>query len=800
VEHDWRLVILAAVVCFFTSLAAMHLFHRAAATHGRVRVMWTAITGAATGCGIWGTHFIAMLAYDPGVATGYDLAMTAMSLIVAAIVTSTGFAVALYSGKAWSNPAGGAIVGGGIAAMHYIGMAALAVAGTLSWQWELVLLSIFLGVVLGGLALLVASRGAGVIPTLGAGVLLTSAIVSHHFTAMGAALILPDPTRSIGALTLSPTMLARAIAGVILLLLAGAVIFAVMERRASERRRAEEEWRNAEEFLRNIIENVPAPVLVKDPHELRCLFINRAGEEFYGIARAEIIGKTAAEVFPQSTAEMMIERDRESLLSLEPTRLDTHKIETPGNGWRLATTTRVPILGRQGTAKYLMTVIEDVTERKRAEEQIAFLAHHDSLTGLPNRAAFSARLSSTLERARESGKSFGVVCIDLDRFKEVNDIFGHLIGDALLKEVVRRFAGAAEGAFISRVGGDEFILIAEEGVDKVMISELVRGLMTSVAEPFKIDDHQIQIGLSAGIAMYPRDAQDETSLLGNADTALYRAKAEGRGEARFFEPEMDLGLRERRALKRDLQSALDRQELELHYQPQALVTGKVIGFEALLRWKHPSRGYVPPGKFISLGEESGLIMSIGEWVLNQACREAASWRTPLQIAVNLSPAQFRHGDLPRLVHSVLLSSGLKPSRLELEITEGVLIDDFDRALASLRRLKSLGVNISMDDFGTGYSSLSYLQAFPFDKIKIDRGFVSNLHRCAQSPAIIRTVIRLGQEFKVAVLAEGVETSHQLEFLSRENCLQVQGHLIGRPQPISSYATIVGADRTSAAIG
>jgi EAL domain-containing protein (putative c-di-GMP-specific phosphodiesterase class I) len=280
------------------------------------------------------------------------------------------------------------------------------------------------------------------------------------------------------------------------------------------------------------------------------------------------------------------------------------------------------------------------------------------------------------------------------------------------------------------------------------------------------------------------------SLVANADAALYRAKADGRGMVRFFAAEMDHRLRERRALQHDLRSAIERNELNLFYQPQAEIGGEVIAFEALLRWHHPQRGSVPPTTFIPLAEESGLILSIGEWALRTACREAASWSKPLRVGVNLSPVQFRHGDLPTLVHSVLLETGLSPARLELEITEGVLIDDFSRTVSLLRRLKAMGVRIAMDDFGTGYSSLSYLQSFPFDKIKIDQAFISNLKQNPQSATIVRAVIGLGRGLDVPIIAEGVETQEQLDFLAEANCDQIQGYILGKPQPITVYAELV----------
>ena len=428
------------------------------------------------------------------------------------------------------------------------------------------------------------------------------------------------------------------------------------------------------------------------------------------------------------------------------------------------TSTRLPIIGEDGVPQYLVNVLQDVTERKRAEARIAHMAHYDALTDLPNRAAFSECYATTLARAAKEKDSFALLSVDLDRFKEINDVFGHTIGDKLLCAASARLGAAAQGAFLARLGGDEFALISG-GSDAASAHELAERLLASVTEDFEIDGHRLRIGLSIGIAIYPADGTDASSLLGNADAALHRAKGGGRGTIRFFEAEMDQRLRERRALVQDLQTAAERSELVVYYQPQARMDGEITGFEALLRWRHPMRGLIAPDTFIPAAEESGLILPIGEWVLRESCREAASWPKPLNIAVNLSPVQFRHGDLPGLVHSVLLETGLAPGRLELEITESVLIDDLARGLTILRRLKLLGVQIAMDDFGTGYSSLSNLQAFAFDKIKIDRSFISSLDSSPQSATIVRAVIGLGRGLDLPVIAEGVESNKQLAFLS-----------------------------------
>jgi diguanylate cyclase (GGDEF)-like protein/PAS domain S-box-containing protein len=559
----------------------------------------------------------------------------------------------------------------------------------------------------------------------------------------------------------------------------------------TDRKRAEDEVRRTRTFLDTIIENIPATILVKDARELRYVFVNRAAEELLGIPRADLVGKNAYDIFPKQDAETFTAQDRQALALVNRISLDGHPLHTPSNGTRVVTSKKLTIPGRDGTPEYLLAVVEDVTERRQAEERIAHMAHHDPLTNLPNRAAFNEFLQTRLSRAATARESFALLSIDLDRFKEVNDVFGHSTGDALLCEVADRLKTAGGEAFLSRLGGDEFIVVSPCGSQPEIAEVLAENLLQSVAGDIDVAGQPLRASVTIGVAIYPHDGADVETLLANGDAALYRAKAEARGSIRFFEPDMDQRLRERRALQHDLRSAIAREELELHYQPQASIDGEVTGFEALIRWHHPSGKLIPPNDFIPIAEDSGLIISLGEWVLRQACGEAAGWPKPLQIAINLSPVQFQHGDLAATVHSVLLETGLKASRLELEITEGVLIGDFSRAVSILRRLKTLGVRIAMDDFGTGYSSLSYLQSFPFDKIKIDRGFISNLEHNPQSAAIVRAVIGLGRGLHLPITAEGVETKGQLEFLRHESCQQIQGYLVGRPEPISHYAETVG---------
>jgi diguanylate cyclase (GGDEF)-like protein len=803
VEHDLRLVVLAGIVCFLASTAAVSLFHRAKATSGRARALWTGTAGAATGSGIWATHFIAMLAYEPGTSIAYGIGLTLLSLVAAASVTAIGLGIAIYGGSRWSTPLGGAVVGGGVACMHYLGMAAVEIPGRVTWLFGYVLVSIAVGMVFGTWALKVAVRRDDIRTTLVAAALLTAAIVSHHFTAMGAVVIVADPARTIDAFSMSPTALALAIAGVAVAILGMSLIGAVTDRRlavrtdhfARDRRQliaqSQEMLREQHLRLSTAIGNMSQGLLMFDA-EGRLLVCNDRYLEMYGLARDlvkpgytfdQLLAiREANGTFPGGT-----EAYRKELSAALARGKSYEKILDLSDGRTVALVHR-PMAGGGWVA-----TDEDVSERRHAEKQIAYMAHHDLLTNLPNRAAFTEHFAAVLDQAAASGGSFAVLCIDLDRFKEVNDVFGHSAGDGLLREVARLLRGAAGDAFLARLGGDEFTVIVAEGAQPATAERTAEALQAALAEDVVIDDHRLHVGLSIGVAIFPTDGDTAAAILANADAALYRAKAEGRGTIRFFAAEMDERLRERRALQHDLRSAIERGQLILHYQPQVRMDGSPLGFEALVRWNHPVRGTVPPATFIPVAEESGAIMPIGQWILREACREAASWPRPLQIAVNLSPVQFRHGDLPSFVHAVLLETGLPAGRLELEITEGVLIGDFSRAVSILRRLKALGVRIAMDDFGTGYSSLSYLQSFPFDKIKIDQAFISNLDRNAQSTAIVRAVIGLGHGLSLPVSAEGVETKEQMNILMREACDEVQGFLFGRPQPIEAYAALVGRE-------
>jgi diguanylate cyclase (GGDEF)-like protein/PAS domain S-box-containing protein len=561
----------------------------------------------------------------------------------------------------------------------------------------------------------------------------------------------------------------------------------------TDRRSLSRELEDAKKFLELVVDNIPVSLSVERVSDGRYLLANRSAETILNRRREEATGLTAADIFNPREAKLIIARD-EAAIKKRGLLVEEHPISTK-DGLRLFLTRRMTVLDEAGEPQYLIKTHEDVTDRRQTESRMAHMAYHDGLTDLPNRAAFLQALAQMIEACGGTDEEFAVLSLDLDGLKEVNDVFGHATGDKLLIEVARRIKASARGGVVARLSGDEFGLIID-GKQPVAGMLLAEQLAEALAVEFQIDGKSVRTGVTTGISIFPHNGADAASLLANAGAALFRAKAKSRGSISIYEPEMDQQIRDRRVLHQDLSVAIKNGELSLYYQPQAMsretvAASEVIGFEALARWLHPLRGFVPPSDFIPLAEESGLIVEMGEWILREACREAASWPMPLQIAVNLSPAQFMHGDVVSLVHSILLETGLSPGRLELEITEGVLIEDFDRGLALLRRLKALGVRISMDDFGSGYSSLSYLQAFPFDKIKIDRAFVINLGRNPQSAAIIRAVIGLGHGLEMSIVAEGVETQEQLSFLAAEGCDAVQGYFLGKPLPIGQYAALVG---------
>jgi diguanylate cyclase (GGDEF)-like protein/PAS domain S-box-containing protein len=543
-----------------------------------------------------------------------------------------------------------------------------------------------------------------------------------------------------------------------------------------------------EASFRLLFDNNPMPMWVFDAETTGFLSVNDAAVQHYGYSRATFLRMTLQEIWPKDEWTS----HNEALQQVG----DTYH---SGRNWRhlkadgseihvLTFGRRVMFEGRDG---YLVAVV-DITERRKAEARIAYMAHHDGLTNLPNREFFQDRLGQALEQDRSGSNRVAVLCVDLDLFKNVNDSFGHPMGDRLLRLVADRLRSQVRGNnLVARLGGDEFAVILASEVSPNEVSDFSARLIKILSASYDIDGIEVVIGASIGVALSPGDGTTTEELMRNADMALYRAKSDGGGVHRFFEREMDRLAQKRRDMELDLRRAFANGEFELHYQPLVdIAADRISGFESLLRWRHPEKGMISPADFIPVAEDIGLIVSLGEWVLREACTEAANWPDDVKVAVNLSPVQFRSRNLVQTVVSALAHSGLSPLRLELEITESLFLAETEANLAILHQLRALGISISMDDFGTGYSSLSYLRSFPFDKIKIDRSFVKDIAERSDCVAIVRAISGLGRSLNITTTAEGVETMDQLDWLRAEGCNEVQGFLFSAARPAAEIAALL----------
>jgi diguanylate cyclase (GGDEF)-like protein/PAS domain S-box-containing protein len=785
-EHDLRLVALGGAVCLLSSFVAISLFRRAKASSGRSRVTWVALDAVVSGCGIWATHFIAMLAYAPGVGAGYNVGITLLSLVFAVGVTAVGLSIALSGLHKWAVAVGGAVVGAGVAAMHYTGMMAFEIPAHLVWSPDIVVASILFGSVFAALALIAANRGDKTADTIAAAVLLTVAIVSHHFTGMGAITLVWDPRLVGDGLSIAPQVLSILTAMAAAIILFMSMLVSVLDRRAKG------ELHKQKVVLDTALENMSQGLCMFDAHG-RILLFNERYAEMMGRTGMALKGRLLVDVLTDLKSAGQWESDPEELVAgliAEAKAGHTATRSQVQNGRSIRIVDQ-PMKGGGWVATF-----EDITEWQQAQEQISHMARHDALTNLPNRTLFREELEQALRLVKRSDQ-LAVLCLDLDHFKEINDSLGHPIGDALLMEVGRRLGECVtDNDTVARLGGDEFAIVQFcKDCDPSVVALLASHVVERISEPYTIGGHQLVIGVSIGISLAPEDGKNPDELLKKADLALYRAKADGRGTYRYFETGMDARAQARRLLELDLRAALPRNEFEVYYQPiRDIACDRVVAFEALLRWNHSIRGMISPVNFIPLAEETGLIIQLGDWVLRQACVDATRWPEEVCVAVNLSPVQFKNPNLVSQVKAALKQSGLAPHRLELEITESVLLQNSETTLAVLHELRAFGVRISLDDFGTGYSSLSYLRSFPFDKIKIDRSFVSELATREDSMAIVRAVTGLGKSLGIVTTAEGVETDAQFELLRREGCTQAQGYLFSQPRPVAEVNAMLSRPR------
>ncbi len=782
-EHDLKLIALAAVICMIASFAAIYLVQHVEKTRGAVRRVWLCGAGSASGFGIWATHFIAMLAFTPGIQSAYNVALTLLSLLAAIALTTFGFSIATSPTVQYRRWFAGAILGGGIAVMHYTGMAAFEIPGRIEWNPPLVVVSILLGSALGPLAMTFGLESCGWGRRVAGALLLTAGICGHHFTAMAAATLIPDSSVQIPPNTIPQVWLA------IVVMVASIAVFIFTLTCLAIDVRARQQSKRQSERLNSLANAAFEGLMICE--DSRIITANTSLATLLNCSVARLIGRDISEIIADKSALNYL--NEKSCTAFE-TYLSPCDEAAP---LEVEVFSRPIVSGRR-----LQTVIavRDLRDRKKAESDIYYLAHHDGLTGLANRNFFNQQLAHLLSAhqtgGEHEGKHLAVLCLDLDRFKEVNDLFGHAAGDALLQKVARHGSDVLRKTqLMARLGGDEFAVLLPALSNRNQAQRIAESLLSTLqAANMQPPVSSAIISVSIGIAIYPDDASDSTTLLSHADTALYRAKASGRGCYQFFDTAMGEGVRDRRKIEYDLSLAISKNELSLAYQPLTRTDNReIFGFEALLRWHNPERGDVAPSVFIPFAEESGLILQIGEWVLREACREASRWTRPLVISVNVSATQLHSPNFVQLTRQVLAETGLQPSLLEMEITETALIRDPNRALITVCQLKGLGIKISMDDFGTGYSSLSNLRDFPFDKIKIDRSFIQSVNENAQAATIVRAVLGLARGLELPVIAEGVETEEELAFLRAEDCHEAQGFLLGKPQPIECFKSILMAD-------
>lgn len=761
-QHDHLTTSLAAVIWIIGSLAFFLALERAQECQQQRRAVWLAIGAMAGGLGVWATHFVAMLAYQGGLPIGYALAPT----IASAAIAVAGCWVALRMLGTFTIRQcmlAGMTLTAAVGIMHFTGMAGLRVQAHIQYDWVMVGVSIAVAMALFTLAFFAFSRLPRFWHIPSAAIASVIGVCALHFTGMSATTLIFDPTLPSVEVNASRAWLIGATAGSTLIVILFTGFATLIDRYLTD----------LKGFADATLEGI---VILR---EGRVVEANHRFAEWVGISAEDLLNidpdslLAAADGCPigdlrEEPVEAVL-RGQDSDRTFE---VGVHEIEYRGR-----------------PSKVL--AVRDLTHAKAAQRQIEHLARHDGLTGLPNRTLLSERLDHAISLSKRTGEPLALLALDLDRFKAVNDLFGHAEGDRVLKTVATMLKQCVRGAdTVARLGGDEFIILQVGAAQP----HGARALADRVLESFRSEMNPAidptSVGVSIGVAVFPTDGEDMADLHHAADIALYRAKTSGRGTATFFDRDMDAEARQRRQLESDLRHAITRKQFSIAYQPLVSTDNSVVvGYEALLRWKHPERGDIPPEEFIPVAEETGTILTIGEWVLRQACMQAAGWHESLTLAVNISAVQFQVANLEEIIASILAETKLDPARLELEITETALMKDRERTVSVLKSIKERGVKIVMDDFGTGYSSLNNLQSFPFDKIKIDRSFVQSMETDETARSIVRAITGIGRSLALPVVAEGVETEAQRKMIIAEGCLQAQGYLFGRPAAAPASSTV-----------
>ena len=752
-QHQSSIVLVAAAIALTGMFAFFHLMLRAEESAAERRRNWALIAAFAGGLSVWATHFVAMLAYEGTVTIGFDWLFTALSSALAVAGFRLALAIGLSRPRLLLGAAG--LITMSVAVMHFVGMAGVRAAAQVRFDWLSIAVGAVVAFVMFAGALAAFMRLAGWRRILVPGSVAVIGICTLHFTTMSATILAPDPALpAVETGVFDRIWLTSAISAVTFLVLLVLAIAVVVDRYLVD----------LKGFANATLDGL---ALVQDG---RIVEINTKFAQLCERREGDIVG-LPPNLLLKANDGQPVDAARQRPVEATPQIGERHRI------FELAVHT-IDYGGRPCQ----VIAIRDLTEKRAAQRKVEYLARHDMLTGLTNRSMFQEALEEALTLSRETGEAFALLSLDLDRFKAVNDLFGHAEGDRVLRDVAEILRSAiCEGDVVARLGGDEFIILARRVGGADAYGALAERILAIFRERMDLLADPTAVGVSIGIALSPKDGKDAETLMHSADVALYRAKNSGRGVHAFYDRTMDHEARERRQLENDLRQAIAREEFHLLFQPiQSIADETVVGYEALLRWDHPVRGNVSPDLFIPIAEESGIILSIGEWVLREACRQAAGWREPCKVAVNISAVQFRLPGLAFLVCTVLNETGLAPARLELEVTESALLKDRRATIETLRQLKAIGVQIVMDDFGTGYSSLSNLQAFPFDRLKIDRSFIASMQSDPNARAIVQAVVGLGRSLNLPVTAEGIETEEQYRMIVEEGCRHAQGFLLGRP--------------------
>ena len=749
-HHDQRVLLLAILVCVVSALSAFAQLRRSFECMVARRRLWLASASVTAGVGVWSTHFISMIGFRSAAHLQFERMLTALSAMIAIACFGAAFALLRRAQRRSGVAAGAAIATVGIIGMHLTGMAAIAEPVRIETDYRPIAVAALFGWLLLASAFAGLCRGKGHMRRALPALAMVVATGTIHFVAM-ASVTVRAPVTAMPGMNHSHMELSEWVAAVTFLLIGLTAAATVVDRFLTD--------------LRGLADATSEGLLIVRDGTI--LEANERACALLDTDRGRLIGTDPATWFePPAGRALAFEPGERLCVGIRNSAVEDQRIELASR--------EIEYQARAAT----VIAIRDLTETARAQRAIEHLASHDPLTGLVNRAAFDIAL---LEAVR-SDAPFGLIAVDLDRFKAVNDLFGHAAGDDILIRVARILDQSVSARdLVARVGGDEFVVLQRDIESADDSRRLTGRILAGFAAEMDSARDPMAVGCSLGVVTYPQDGSDPETLRHNADVALYRAKQDGRGTASFFDAAMDRDARERRSLEHDLRHAICRNQLRLVYQPLvATANGAIVGYEALLRWQHPERGPIPPSLFIPVAEEAGTIMAIGEWVLFEACRDAAGWAPHLTVAVNVSPVQLRVPTLPELVRTALHDSGLDPTRLELEITESALLRDREVSLGILRDIRSLGVRIAMDDFGTGYSSLSNLRTFPFDKLKIDRSFVSAMHEDEAARSIVRAIAGLGKGLNLPVVGEGVENEAQRAMLQEEGCTLAQGYLFGRP--------------------